>query len=243
MSKYKKWKTRHGEVISSFLKYLNGITDNFILKGGAALMTCYGLDRFSEDIDLDGKDKSIGKIIDDFCEKEGFSYRIAKDTDTVKRYMVHYGNIGKPLKIEISFRKKEIIKDEITKINGIAVYTIDSLCAMKANAYVGRDKIRDLYDLSFICNRYWDKLPAALKAVIRNAVEHKGIEQFDYIMREQQDDLIDKNKLTNDFLEMYDKLGLLYDKTEQQIIDENLKKTNPMNRNRGQKQKKQEKEL
>jgi predicted nucleotidyltransferase component of viral defense system len=216
----RKWQARHSEVISTFLKYLNGETDNFILKGGTGLMSCYGLDRFSEDIDLDGKDKSIGKIVADFCEKEGFSYRVAKDTDTAKRYMINYGNIGKPLKVEISFRKKIISQDEITKINGIAVYTIDSLCAMKANAYVGRNKVRDLYDLTFICNRYWDTLPAALKAVVRNAVEHKGIEQFDYIIKEQQDDLIDKGKLAGDFLEMYDKLGLLFDENEQKIIDE-----------------------
>ena len=99
---------------------------------------------------------------------------------------------------------------------------------MKANAYIGRDKIRDLYDLSFICNRYWDTLPAALKTVIRNAVEYKGIEQFDYIIREQQDDLIDKDKLADDFLSMYDKLGLLYDENEQKIIDENFKKNSPV---------------
>lgn len=224
MADNREWQAKHREIISTFLKYLNGETDNFILKGGTALMSCYDLDRFSEDIDLDGKDKSIGGIVSDFCEKEGFSYRVAKDTDTVKRYMINYGNISKPLKVEISFRKKVIEQDEITKINGIAVYTIDSLCAMKANAYVGRDKIRDLYDLAFICNRHWDTLPATLKAVVRNAVEHKGIEQFDYIVRDQQDDLIDKDKLAGDFLEMYDKLGLLFDENEQKIIDETFQK-------------------
>lgn len=32
------WQTKHIEVISSFLKYINGITDSFVLKGGTALM-------------------------------------------------------------------------------------------------------------------------------------------------------------------------------------------------------------
>lgn len=49
------WREQHGVVISLFLKYLNSQTDDFVLKGGTALMTCYKLDRFSEDIDLDGK--------------------------------------------------------------------------------------------------------------------------------------------------------------------------------------------
>ncbi|WP_350354084.1 nucleotidyl transferase AbiEii/AbiGii toxin family protein [Thermoanaerobacterium sp. RBIITD] len=70
MSKYKEWQTRHGEVISSYQIYLNSKTYDFILKGGTALLTCYGLDRFLEDIDLDGKNKSIEKFVANFCEKE-----------------------------------------------------------------------------------------------------------------------------------------------------------------------------
>jgi len=203
------WQAKHIEVISSFLKYLNSLTDDYVLKGGTALKFCYGLDRFSEDIDLDGTDKFISEIVSDFCDNEDFSYRIAKDTNTDKRYMINYGNTSRPLKVEVSFRKKLISKAETVKINGIVVYTIDVLCAMKANAYAGRDMIRDLYDLSFLCNRYWDVLSDISKTVVRNAVEHKGIEQFDYVIKYQQDPLIDKDKLEIDFLEMYDKLGLL----------------------------------
>ena len=45
----------HRHVIKTFLTELNSCgNDRFILKGGTALMLCYGLDRFSEDIDLDG---------------------------------------------------------------------------------------------------------------------------------------------------------------------------------------------
>ena len=214
------WQTRHAEIISHFLSHLNGITDKFVLKGGTALMTCYGLDRFSEDVDLDGIDEGIETIVEEFCKNRGFTFRIAKDTETVKRYMINYGNSGKPLKVETSFRKKTIPMDEVVKIGGIAVYNISSLCVMKANAYAGRDRIRDLYDLVFICNKYWDELSDQIKSVVRNAVEFKGIEQFDYLMKEQQDELIDKNKLADGFLEMYDNIGLLYNERERQIITE-----------------------
>lgn len=218
MTKCSSWQKKHAEVISRFLKHLNAITDNFILKGGTALMTCYDLDRFSEDIDLDSTAEGIETIVDGFCKSQGFAFRVAKDTATVKRYMINYGNEGKPLKVEVSFRKKIILPDEINEIGGIAVYRIDSLCAMKANAYSGRDKIRDLYDLVFICGRYWDELSAQIQSIVRNAVEFKGIEQFDYLINDQQDELIDTNKLADDFLRMYDKLGLLYDEREQKII-------------------------
>lgn len=220
MSKCRGWQEKHGRVILSFLKYLNGETGDYILKGGTALSACYGLDRFSEDIDLDGRDHSVERFISDFCGKEGFSYRVAKDTDTVKRYMINYGNEGRPLKVEVSFRKKDVLEDEITKIRGFAVYRIESLCSMKTAAYAGRDKIRDLYDLAFICSRYWDSIPEAVRAVVRDAVGYKGIEHFDYIIKEQHDELINTDKLAGAFLEMHDRLGLLYDEDEKKLVEE-----------------------
>ena len=219
------WRPEHSKTIYAFLDYLNQNSNDFILKGGTALLTCYKLDRFSEDIDLDGKNKGIEEIVKGFCDMYGFAYRIAKDTDTVKRYMVNYGNTGKPLKVEVSFRRKEIGTDETTRINGILVYNINTLCIMKTNAYASRDKIRDLYDVSFICNHYFNQLSSQTIALLRTAIEYKGIEQFDYIVREQQDELIDQGKLADDFLSMYDKLGLLYNEKEKTIVASLEKKT------------------
>jgi len=54
--------------------------------------------------------------------------------------------------------------------------------------------------------------------LLRSAFEHKGNEQFDYLVREQHDELINDKKLADDFLSMYDKLGLLYDENEKQIL-------------------------
>lgn len=209
MQTYNNWRDEHYKVISEFLKYLNEKTDEFILKGGTSLLTCYNLDRFSEDIDLDARsNKNIKKIIDDFCKQYKYTYRIAKDTDTVKRFMINYENLEKPLKIEISYRRKDIKDEEIAKINGIVVYKINEICLMKASAYSGRDKIRDLYDVCFICNNYWDELSEDVKSFIRIAVEYKGIEQFEFIIKDQKDELIDNKKLEEDFLKMYDKLGI-----------------------------------
>ena len=212
MKIYDTWREKHYKVISDFLSYLNKKTDDYILKGGTSLLACYNLDRFSEDIDLDGKsNRNIKKIVDEFCKISDYTYRIARDTDTVKRFMINYGSNERPLKIEVSYRRKNIKEDEITKINGINVYTINEICLMKASAYSGRDKIRDLYDICFICNNYWDELSEDVKSFIRVAVEYKGIEQFEYIIKDQKDELIDNEKLEEDFLKMYDKLGILAD--------------------------------
>jgi predicted nucleotidyltransferase component of viral defense system len=221
------WRVAHEKAIHDFMEYLNQESGDFILKGGTALLLCYHLDRFSEDIDLDGKGGNIQDIVEGFCEKNGYSYRVAKDTDTVKRFMINYGNDQKPLKIEVSYRRKRIAPEETTKRNGILVYNIDELCAMKTNAYSGRDKMRDLYDLSFICKAYFEQLSDKTISFLRNAMEYKGVEQFDYIMREQKDDLIDENKLAEDFLLMFDKLGLLYDEEEKKIASKLIHTPNP----------------
>lgn len=201
------WRKEHGKVIGNFLKELNQQTDRYILKGGTALAKCYNLDRFSEDIDLDGRGNAIIEICKRFATEHGYDCRIAKDTDTVKRCMLHYDGV-KPLKVEMSARRKIISKNEVTKINGIRVYTIDMLAMMKANAYQQRDKIRDLYDVTFIINNYYDKLNPSTQFTLQNALQYKGIEHFDYITHDQSDELIDVDMLAEHFLEAFDKAGL-----------------------------------
>jgi predicted nucleotidyltransferase component of viral defense system len=213
------WQLEHRKTIDSFLEYLNNNSDSYILKGGTALLTCYKLDRFSEDIDLDSKKTNIKDIVDGYCKKYNYDYRIAKDTDTVKRCMVNYGNNNKPLKIEVSLRRREINDNEINTVNGIKVYNIDTLCIMKANAYAGRDKIRDLYDLTFIVNNYFDNLHPQTIYMLQNTIEYKGIEQFDYLIQNQKDELINEDKLVENFLSMFDKLGLLSSSKEREIIN------------------------
>ncbi len=208
------WKSKHKRVIEEALSYINTHSDRFILKGGTSLMECYALTRFSEDIDLDSTGKNgIHSIIDDFCKKYGYTYRVAKDTDTVTRFMIDYGGHNeqgdKPLKIEISHRRQNITENEITTVNGIRVYIIDQIAIMKSGAYASRDKIRDLYDVTFIVNTYFDRLNPFVIDTIRNAVGEKGLEQFDYLIAEQSDDLIDNDELCDMFLTAYNKLGLI----------------------------------
>jgi hypothetical protein len=109
--------------------------------------------------------------------------------------------------------------EETETVNGIKVYGIEPLCVMKVNAYAGRDKIRDLYDVTFICNHYYDRLSPQTVALMRGAVEYKGIAQFDYVVRSQPDELIDSDKLASDFLSMYDRLGLLLEEKEQKFLE------------------------
>ena len=204
----KEWQIKHRQVIGEFLPFLNEHSDKYILKGGTALYLCYKLDRFSEDIDLDGNEKGISEIVEKYCEKEGYTYTIKKNTTFGERYMVDYGNQDHPLKIEVSYRIRDRQQDTQIYINGILTYDINTLCFKKVAAYNGRDKIRDLYDIIFIFKNYCDELSTFALENLIDAIEHKGLDYCDYIIKTQADPLIDTNRLMNDFLDMYEKMGL-----------------------------------
>ena len=205
------WRQLHGTVIRNFLLYLNSLTSAYVLKGGTALMCCYNLDRFSEDIDLDSNDKStIAKVVDSYCRVNNFTYRIGKDTDTVKRYFINYGNVSKPLKVEVSYRVNlALARDNIVTVNNITVYSPLHLLQLKLTAFCSRDKIRDLYDVLFLLKQYWGIIPDSLKAQVINAYSYKGIDYVDYLIKTQSDELILSNKLYSDYIDVLSMLGMM----------------------------------
>lgn len=206
---YGDWRDLHFNVMSDFLLELNSYVNGAVLKGGTSLMLCYGLDRFSEDIDLDVTDRRIclHEFVNLFCVRHGISYRIAKDTDTVKRYMLHYGG-NKPLKVEVSYRQLAS-GQELDCINGVLVYTISKLFSQKLLAYTGRSKIRDLFDVMFIYNKYYEYLAGMQISQLKDVVSYKGLSNAEVLIREQPDELINSDKLVNDYLNMWNSLGLL----------------------------------
>ena len=90
---------QHYNVMYELLMYINKQTDTFVLKGGTALLMCYNLHRFSEDIDFNSTNKNIDKYIAGFCNMYGYSYVMSKDTSTTKRFKIHYNNDDKYLKV------------------------------------------------------------------------------------------------------------------------------------------------
>lgn len=75
-------------------KILNEIDDTYILKGGNALFLYYGLDRFSEDIDLDSKTNNLNvlKNLKKIVQEENWKINIKKDTETTFRIMIDYND-------------------------------------------------------------------------------------------------------------------------------------------------------
>lgn len=132
------WRNEHGKVISDFLAYLNKCSGDYILKDGTSLMMCYGLDRFSEDIDLDcARSKQIKNIVEDFCNQMGILrfYRLSADiagafTGTMRVY--EFWIILSAMKKSPSIYKKE---NSLLKRN--RVFGLSPKCLQKIHIIVG----------------------------------------------------------------------------------------------------------
>lgn len=72
---------------------------------------------------------------------------------------------------------------------------------------------------------YKEYIPEILIEQLKNSFEYKELEQFDYLIKTQDDLLIDKDKLAENLLELYDDLGLIDDfsnNIEHEIEDNQL---------------------
>jgi predicted nucleotidyltransferase component of viral defense system len=195
--------------MNEFLDYLYSQTDRFIFKGGSALYKFYGLDRFSEDLDFDSEKGNIANIVRNFCKHKGLDVPTErKDTHKGQKYFIYYGIKGQTLKIETSLRNKNIDKRFIKHVNKYRVYDINVLTIQKIDAYRNRDKIRDLYDICFIVIHHLSKLLPEIREELISAISQKGIQQYEYVIKEQNDEFIDKNKLLDMVLDAFEKLGL-----------------------------------
>lgn len=129
-----------------------------VLKGGTALLLCYGLDRFSEDLDFDAPKKmNLESRVEKALSGVASSVIITrtKDSDTVQRYRVIYqvGESEGRLKIEVSCRD-EISPQTIVEQDGIKTYRVATLASQKVRAFEGRTAARDIYDLHFLIRHH-----------------------------------------------------------------------------------------
>lgn len=207
----------HLALMRNFLVWLNQQTSDFVLKGGTALMLCYNLGRFSEDIDLDALNvrKNILPFITSFCKLNKLNFRIAKDTNTTKRCIVHYlvGNEEATLKIETSYRSQngELLRSLSVPCNNILVYNINELFKLKLNAFFGRDKIRDIYDVLYTYKLYKNVLYVEARSDLFRALSTKSLDAILETIAQQSDPLIDATQLEDLYLSTCVDLGVQLD--------------------------------
>lgn len=185
---------QHVELMRSIAQSITANTgDSFVLKGGTALLLAYGLPRYSEDLDFDGKRlsvdlkpsihagaASVGAEIEQLTTK--------KNTDTTRRHMLHQQNgTAGPLKIEVSYRQADHLDEaDITTIDGIRVYTPEKLAEQKIAALADRTAARDIFDVAFLLERY----PTAIRDEdldrIEEVIDRLGLDDLERIMQHDQ---------------------------------------------------------
>lgn len=157
--------------LAFMLDFLSRVsTKPMVLKGGTALLLCYGLDRPSFDLDFDGWERlKLDSVIKATPGIKSFVKH--KDTETVLRYKVKLDAdpSGKPLKIEVSFRETK--PEVMSEVNGIRVHGIRHLISQKILALSKRGAARDLFDVIFLAERYHDDFSDAEKDMLRKLYE------------------------------------------------------------------------
>jgi predicted nucleotidyltransferase component of viral defense system len=124
-----------------------------VLHGGTAIWRCYSGNRFSEDIDVYVK-RDLKKI-EAFFEtlgKRGFEVIKKRVKENALYSTLKFG--GVEIRFEAIFKRaKGVLKEyETYEGNLLSVYTLDpeAMIGEKVDAYLGRRKIRDLYDVFFL---------------------------------------------------------------------------------------------
>lgn len=142
-----------------------------VFKGGTALKKCFGLDRFSEDLDFTCQDKIDIKKLEEGLKR--FRIDFEMETDEYENGQKVILRIRGPLYIGIrnslcrfvidfSFREKVILKPEIKAIGRfleeIPVFDVfvmqeKEILAEKIRAVMSRAKARDVYDTWFLIEK------------------------------------------------------------------------------------------
>ena len=156
-------RAEHLEVMTEICHSFNRKRLPMVLKGGTALKLCYGLDRYSEDLDFDcakslNLDSSIQAVFAQLGKTKQHlrnpDVSVTKDTQTVKRYRIIYAD-DINLKLETSLRGTPN-DDDLIQLNGILTYKIEKLIQQKLRALNGRTAARDLHDVIYLYENFFD---------------------------------------------------------------------------------------
>jgi hypothetical protein len=146
-------------------------SNEIIFKGGTALYKCFGLDRFSEDLDFNViKETNLEKIEQGLkpfklnYEKEEKSFERNKKIIFRIKGPLYNGSRNSLCKLELDFSLREEVElKPVTKKIGTFMEEIPSfdilvmnqkeILAEKFRAILTRKKARDLYDIYFLLNK------------------------------------------------------------------------------------------
>ena len=201
----------HLEVMTEICHYFNRKRMPMVLKGGTALKLCYGLDRFSEDLDFDcakslNLESSIAAVFAQLGKTQANlrnpEISVTKDTQTVKRYRIIYaGDIN--LKLETSLRGTPRDEDLI-ELNGILTYKIEKLIQQKLRALNGRTAARDLHDVIYLYEHFFDSFEEGELDEIEALYRNQSAVIDEYNSAYSEDTILSTSDLLDDLAKLID---------------------------------------
>ena len=155
-------RARHERLLREVLERVQDL--DLVLRGGSALAFFHGAGRHSTDLDFDGRRKvELRGRIRSAARAVGVALGPAKRTDRRlrQRYLAKYpvpsddGPQG--LKVDIHFRHAPKRRD-IEVVDGIRIYTVETIFDQKMAAARSRIKPRDVFDIAFVLESYGGRL-------------------------------------------------------------------------------------
>jgi uncharacterized protein len=145
--------------------------NEIIFKGGTALSKCYGMDRFSEDLDFACKKDFDFKFIEEGLKRFRIEFEVS--VKKFERSRKHILRIKGPLfngsrnsfcklVLDFSFREEVFLKPAVKSIGrfleeipsfDVYVMDLEEIFAEKIRTIFARNKARDVYDFYFLINQ------------------------------------------------------------------------------------------
>ena len=217
-------KKLHEDNIRKILTWLftSEISDFLWFKWWTLTYLCYGLDRFSTDIDIDILDTEKEQEIIDTVRKLLYSlWDIKNETlwKTIHRWIFRYDERGMNIKVELNKRIRKANTYDFKEIDWVKIRCMkkDSIFGNKLVALYERMKNRDLYDVNFflknkfplneklIEERTWKNKEEFIKELISILPDHYNhntilAEIWEVLTDEQK--IWMKNKALNETIEL-----------------------------------------
>lgn len=194
------------DIIKDIVTFVNSKSQAFALKGGTAMVLCYGADIITDDINFDVVDRGADfeRIISNYCIIKGYSFETEHFVLT-NRYSLTYDDADEPIMIEISNRRAHAFdRDFIAPINGVLTYKISMLLNFAVLSYCARQRDSDLFMIVYICEHHWGNIDNRTRALTAEALSYNGHKPFDTLNKVNSG--IDIKALEKAYEGMYKKL-------------------------------------
>lgn len=170
-------KVMHKEIATAqdiIMEELYKVFDDAVIHGGTSIWRCYGGNRFSEDIDAYiPKSREKIKVFFENLKRKGFVIKKEKVTERSIYSNMAFNRVD--VRFEATFKKISGVLKEYEKADGtyITVYTLspEELINEKVSAYLGRRKVRDIYDIFFLLRyvKRKENVSSAIGLLVKNA--------------------------------------------------------------------------